>query len=123
LTARGVPVIHESNVDATVRARHHAGVRALAGVAAILTICVIGALTPLAYADPPDPSWVDGLWDDNDYDNVVVLVLATCAVVAESLIDAAPRWSAIAVLPPSDVRTTPAPVDETASPRAPPLPA
>src|SRR5438093_13341003 len=28
-------------------------------------------LTPLAYADPPDPTWVTGFWDDDDFDDVV----------------------------------------------------
>lgn len=29
-------------------------------------------LVPLAYASPPDPVWVSGLYDDADYDDVVV---------------------------------------------------
>jgi len=28
-------------------------------------------LTPLAYADPIDPTWVAGFWDDDDFDDVV----------------------------------------------------
>ena len=34
----------------------------------------------LAYADPPDPTWIGGLWDDDDFDSVVDSILHTCAV-------------------------------------------
>src|SRR6266542_3871889 len=38
-------------------------------VAAILVVSVI-----LAYASPPDPSWIPGIYDDHDYDDVVGMV-------------------------------------------------
>lgn len=38
----------------------------------LLTIVVV--LTPLAYATPPDPSWVCGFFDDDDNDNGVDLI-------------------------------------------------
>ena len=42
---------------------------------------VIGAvlvlLTPLTYLEPPDPLWIGGMWDDDDFDAVVVLVKST----------------------------------------------
>lgn len=31
-------------------------------------------LTPLAYASPPDPVWIPGMYDDDDQDDVVVTV-------------------------------------------------
>lgn len=31
-------------------------------------------LPTLAHATPPDPSWLGGFWDDDDYDDVVILV-------------------------------------------------
>jgi len=31
-------------------------------------------LTALAYASPPDPSWIPGIYDDADYDDVVLLL-------------------------------------------------
>ena len=37
------------------------------------------ALTPLAQASPPDETWIGGLFDDDDYDNVVVSVTASVA--------------------------------------------
>ncbi len=39
---------------------------------ALLLLLGLSGLTPLAYASPPDPSWVRGIYDDADYDDVVV---------------------------------------------------
>ena len=44
---------------------------------AISLAAVLCALVPLAYATPPDPTYVGGLWDDDDYDDVVVLVTSS----------------------------------------------
>ena len=38
---------------------------------------VLVLLTPLTYLDPPDPLWIGGIWDDDDFDAVVVLVKST----------------------------------------------
>jgi len=38
-------------------------------------------LTPLAHASPPDQTWIGGLFDDDDYDNVIVSVTASVASV------------------------------------------
>src|SRR5215468_3237905 len=37
----------------------------------LLLACLV-SLTPLAYASPPDPTWTDGFYDDDDGDDVVV---------------------------------------------------
>jgi hypothetical protein len=95
-------------------------VRALARLVALLTIGVIAVLAPLAYADPPDPSWIDGIWDDDDYDGVVVMVLSASGIVDIALVSCGPVWSTVDSVPPLAVRATPAPVDDTATPRAPP---
>jgi hypothetical protein len=87
---------------------------------ALLTIGVIAALAPLAYADPPDPSWINGIWDDDDYDAVVIMVLGTSATVDVALINCNPLWSPLATVLLLEARATAAAVDGTASPRAPP---
>lgn len=38
-------------------------------------------LTPLAYANPPDPTWVLGFWDDDDFDDVVGYVTSATALL------------------------------------------
>ncbi len=35
---------------------------------------ILALLVPLAYASPPDPTWIPGLYDNADYDDVVGLV-------------------------------------------------
>lgn len=42
----------------------------------LLVLSLLGpliGLVPLAYASPPDPAWISGLYDDADYDDVVVV--------------------------------------------------
>jgi hypothetical protein len=46
-------------------------------ILAISLAAVLCALVPLAYATPPDPTYVGGLWDDDDYDDVVILVTSS----------------------------------------------
>ena len=38
-------------------------------------------LTAMAYASPPDPSWIKGIYDDGDFDNVVVQVTSGAGVI------------------------------------------
>jgi len=57
--------------------RRHIGPAALA-----FLLCVLGiSLSPLAYASPPDPSWVRGVYDDADFDDVVCFIVANTGLV------------------------------------------
>ena len=38
----------------------------------LVALCVL--LRPLAAASPPDPTWIAGLYDDADFDNVVTAI-------------------------------------------------
>lgn len=42
-------------------------------LAAVLPLAC-ATLPALAHASPPDPSWIAGIYDDADYDDVVILV-------------------------------------------------
>jgi hypothetical protein len=54
-------------------------------------LLVLATLPALAYASPPDPSWIPGLYDDADYDDVVVLVTsATGNIGPDPLFDLRP---------------------------------
>ncbi len=44
---------------------------------ATLLISTLLALRTLAYANPPDPTWMAGFWDDGDYDDSVILITST----------------------------------------------
>ena len=39
-------------------------------------------LVPLAYASPPDPAYLAGIWDNADYDDVVILVTSSVGSTA-----------------------------------------
>jgi hypothetical protein len=47
----------------------------------LLVLPSLAVLPLLAYASPPDPSWVWGVFDGADYDDVVVLIAATVVLV------------------------------------------
>jgi hypothetical protein len=44
-------------------------------------VLALSALTPLAYADPPDPTWVSGFFDDGDNDDAVFLITSSAATL------------------------------------------
>jgi hypothetical protein len=50
---------------------------------------VLALLTPLALASPPDPSWIRGVYDDGDLDNVVMLIMSSAGVLEPSPLDKA----------------------------------
>jgi hypothetical protein len=46
----------------------------------VLTV-VVASLTPVAHASPPDQTWIAGLYDDADYDDAILAVVASVASV------------------------------------------
>lgn len=46
-----------------------------------VVLLVVGTLSPLAHATPPDPTYIPGLYDDADYDDAVLLALSTPCVL------------------------------------------
>ena len=51
------------------------------GFVVSLLVGALMTLTPLAYAEPPDPTWIPGLYDNADYDDVVLIVTAGAELV------------------------------------------
>jgi len=47
----------------------------------LLVISTIIALTPLAHASPPDQTWISGIYDNADYDDVVLLITGGVSTV------------------------------------------
>lgn len=64
--------------------------RRLRGVLGAVLAILIVALTPIAYADPPDPTWLGGYWDDDDFDNVVAFITSASAIAASPVADGRP---------------------------------
>lgn len=73
----------------------------------VLLAVLVLTLTPLAHAEPPDQTWLGGLYDNGDYDDIVLLVLSTVvAIESFSLCDGG-RLPAVVVPPtPHDERPT-----------------
>ena len=89
-------------------------------VALLLAVALLG-LVPTAYADPPDPTWIGGYWDDDDFDNVVISIVSACVIAVPSLTEFSPLWTSlfdIQSLQPRFVRVS---AHAAASPRAPPI--
>jgi hypothetical protein len=64
-------------------------------MALVLQLALV-ALTPLAYAKPPDPTWIPGFYDLADFDDVVQQVTSKDAGPTTDLVAVA-HWS----LPPA----------------------
>jgi hypothetical protein len=88
----------------------------------LLLLSAIAALTPLAYASPPDPTWFAGLWDDADFDDVVLAVVSAVGAL-EAARPELPGWptAVAALLYPAEARETGRAGFEAFSVRAPPL--
>jgi hypothetical protein len=94
------------------------------GVRSALVLLVAGlmaALTPLAQATPPDQTWISGIYDNADYDDVVLSITSAVGVV-ESRMDCetGPVQPVVAVLPQIDERPLLAPGLSSNPTRAPP---
>ena len=46
----------------------------------LVLVALMFTLTGVAYATPPDPSWVPGLYDDDDFDNVVDFITSSAGL-------------------------------------------
>jgi len=91
----------------------------------LIALAVVGVVVcspVLAYADPPDPTWIAGFWDDADYDDVIVRITSTSSA-AEMHPPCAlePHWVAIWTVLLGDDRLSPSPAPGSHQPRAPPI--
>src|SRR5437762_14180861 len=48
-------------------------------------VAAILALAPAAHASPPDQSWIPGLYDDADFDDVVLLITSNLGAIQPTL--------------------------------------
>jgi hypothetical protein len=90
-------------------------------VLTVFLITLLVGLVPAAYADPPDPTWIGGFWDDDDFDTVVGFIASTCATLAQSDVDANPCLAWIDRAEPASPTFVPSALPSTSRPRAPPV--
>jgi hypothetical protein len=86
----------------------------------VLLLLAPVALPGLAHASPPDPTWIQGIYDDDDGDSVVTLIASGTGHAPEAAPTALPFFAALIRLVPASERT-PLPRWASADPsRAPP---
>jgi len=69
---------------------------------AVFLLAPLLVLVAMGYASPPDPSWIAGVYDAADLDDVVVLVTSGSAAAGALVVhDVRPGWIFVA----SPVRT------------------
>jgi|SRR5882672_2329042 hypothetical protein len=51
---------------------------------ALVLAALTSSLVTLAYASPPDPSWIRGMYDDADGDDAVALITAGVGLVDQT---------------------------------------
>jgi hypothetical protein len=89
-------------------------------VLALVLVALMMTLTILAYADPPDPTWIPGYWDGDDFDDVIGYIMLV-AGLPESLLACELRPVVLsASLKPSALQASASTPRPAASPRAPP---
>jgi hypothetical protein len=88
---------------------------------AFLLCVLLSSLSLLTYASPPDPSWVHGISDDADFDDIVCLILAHTGLVDDAaLVKGHPNFVLLAAeVPRDDLALAPFPL-RSSQPRAPP---
>ena len=87
----------------------------------VFLITLLVGLAPVAYADPPDPTWLGGLWEDDDFDTVVAFIASTFAMITLCDVGAEPCPVWIDSAEPAGSSFLPSPVPSTSHPRAPPV--
>jgi len=89
-------------------------------VVVLLTVGLLIGLTPAAYADPPDPTWLIGYWDDDDFDNATEVITDACAMEVASPGNIGPLFDPVANLGPEGKADWVAPPRSATCARAPP---
>jgi hypothetical protein len=91
---------------------------------AVLCLGVLLTLPVIAHASPTDPVWISGLYDDNDYDDVILFITGAVSAVDSGVVDpVGPVVVCLGLITPSRPQPVSARPLESLSTRAPPLPA
>jgi hypothetical protein len=89
---------------------------------AMLLLGVVAVLPTLAYAAPPDPTWIAGVWDDGDYDDVIFLITSDVGAINPQVASHGGLVHAVVIaLPQIDERPAGSPTRSSSLTRAPPV--
>jgi hypothetical protein len=89
-------------------------------LAAMVASLVLG-LTPLAYAEAPDPTWWAGYSQDDDVATVLEVILTSWAIERPAALDTHPFWAPVERADPADSGIAARPVGCADAPRGPPV--
>ena len=65
-------------------------------------VTAVLALAPAAHASPPDQTWIAGLYDDTDFDDIVLLISSNLGAVDPGLVlSSRPVATVISLLAPA----------------------
>ena len=85
-------------------------------------VAAILALAPAAHASPPDQTWIAGLYDNADFDDVVLLITSAPGAIQPSTVwSLRPVASVVGLVTPMDTEPRPLGPPSPALSRAPPL--
>ena len=94
----------------------------LSRVFVLIIVALFVGLPPAAFADPPDPTWIGGYWDDDDFDNVVNAITSAIAFKAPARPSVElPILVPVASVVPAKRHDRRVPLQAAAPPRAPPV--
>src|SRR5256885_12449310 len=88
----------------------------------LLLIMTALALMPAAYASPPDQTWIAGLYDNADFDDVVLLVTSNLGAVDPRVVPSSrPVATVISLVASADTLASPgSPLSSGSYPAPPP---
>jgi len=88
---------------------------------AVLCLGVLLTLPAIAHASPTDPVWISGLYDDNDYDDVILFITGAVSAVDSGVVDlVGPVVVCLGLTTPSRPQSVSSRPLESLSTRAPP---
>ena len=82
---------------------------------------VLACVRTFAYASPPDPTWIGGFWEDDDYDDTVFQTTSFSAAENALICALRPLWTAVWIVPAHHEELVPSPAVPPHQPRGPPL--
>lgn len=89
---------------------------------ALVVLVMLLVLTPAAYASPPDETWFSGLYDDDDFDDVILVIARHLgAVVPDVVWSSCPLARAVDLVIPARPLAPTVPALASGPSRAPPL--
>jgi hypothetical protein len=88
-------------------------------VLALAALLVCGRT--ISYASPLDPTWIEGFWDDDDYDDTVFHTTSFGVAETAPICALRPHWTRVWIVPPDDEQLVRGVAIPPQHPRGPPL--